>query len=361
MDWKELIPSPDVLPAAWGIFETLDVLTFVVHILFINVVVGGSLFVLVNRLRGRGEDIENCTHGAIALKIPSLIALSVTIGVAPLLFVQVLYGHLIYSSSVLMATYWILVIPVLILGYYGAYIFTTRIHREDSCSPWATIGITVTVLAVLYIAFMFVNNMTLMLNPQEWTRYFGNRDGFLLNLGDPTIYPRYLHFLTASIAVAGLASAVVWSFRKHIDNYRVKIRKGLRIFAFATMIQVIVGVWLLLSIPSEFVSMFMGGSVVYTGVLGIAIILGLVAIGTSIRGMLWPTVWLLVVVALLMGTIRAFVRAAYISRIFTFDEMTVSPQYGPMILFVVILLIGLVAVGWMIKMAIAAQQRRVAQ
>jgi len=361
MEWQELIPIPDILPAPWGIFEILGVLTFVLHILFINVVVGGSIFILINRLRGNTNDIKQQLHGATALKIPGLIALSVTIGVAPLLFVQVLYGHLIYSSSVLMATFWILVIPILISGYYGAYLHAHKIRHNKANSPWATVGIAVTVGALLYIAFMFVNNMTLMLNPQNWTGYFANRNGTLLNLGDPTIYPRYVHFLTASIAVSGLFAAIIWNFRKQKPDRKDKVKLGLRIFAFATMIQVMVGIWLIFALPSDVVKLFMGRNIVYTIVLGLGFILAIVTISTSIRGYLWPTVSILAIVALLMGTTRAFVRAAYISKIFTFDDIAVIPQYGPMILFLIILLVGVAVVIWMIKAALYAHQRRVAQ
>ena len=357
MDWKGLIPAPDTLPAAWGFFEILDVLTFVVHILLINLVVGGCLFVLINRFRGNTAGPGQRMSGALELKIPSLIAISVTIGVAPLLFVQVLYGHLIYSSSVLMAVFWILVIPVLILGYYGAYLYVHRIRKGEEKSVLATASITVTVLALLYIAFIFVNNMTLMLNPQNWSGYFENRSGLMLNLGDSTVFPRYAHFLIASIAVAGLFNAIVWNFRKQPD----KVKKGLKVFAFATMIQVLVGVWLIFAIPSEFVKLFMGGSPIYSAVLGIAVILAIVAISTAMRGKLWLTVGILTTVALLMGTIRAFVRAAYISKIFSFSEMTLAPQYGTMIVFLIILLIGVAIVAWMIKQALAAQRGRVAE
>jgi len=51
------------------------------------------------------------------MKIPSTFALGVTFGIAPLLFVQVLYGNLIYSSSILMGVFWLLIIPFIIIAY----------------------------------------------------------------------------------------------------------------------------------------------------------------------------------------------------------------------------------------------------
>ena len=68
----------------------------------------------------------------VAKKLPVMIALGINMGVPPLLFLQVVYGNLFYSSSVLMAVYWILIIPLLILAYYGTYIHIFRYGK----SPW---------------------------------------------------------------------------------------------------------------------------------------------------------------------------------------------------------------------------------
>ncbi len=48
--------------------------------------------------------------------LPLVIAFAVNFGVAPLLFLQVLYGHFIYTSSILMGIFWISIIPALIIA-----------------------------------------------------------------------------------------------------------------------------------------------------------------------------------------------------------------------------------------------------
>ncbi len=120
------------------------------------------------------------------------MALTVNFGVPPLLFVQVLYGHLFYSSSVMLAVPWILVIPILILAYYGAYIF---VKKADKAPVWSKGALVFTSLFLLYIAFVFVNNNTLAIQPDRWGIYFENPGGWNLNLGEPTLWPRYLHFV----------------------------------------------------------------------------------------------------------------------------------------------------------------------
>lgn len=359
MDPTNLIPSPDTIPAPAWLFLGLDIFTFIIHILIINVVVGGSLILFFSRLKNQSALQDETLHGPAAGKIPSLFALGITFGVAPLLFIQVIYGHFIYSSSVLMAVFWILIIPFLILAYYGAYIHARRYSTAQTLSI-AAIGVTS--LLVLYISFIFVNNMTLMVQPEKWDAYFANRGGTRLNLGDPTILPRYLHFLTASIAAAGLFMAGIWHFRQKKSAFDAgsKIKTGLRIFAIATCVQVLVGIWFLLAIPSDFIKAFMGGNLFYSIVLLIAFLLTLSVIYTAFKGKFVTTTIHLLVIILLMVINRANLRTLYLQDVFSFDDLTLQPQYGVMALFFVVFIIGLLSVGYMLRLVQRAEERRAA-
>ena len=108
MDFTNLIPTAEAIPAPAWLFLGLDVLLFILHILLINVLLGGSLITVFSRLKRKDDLPGHRLHGVLADKIPTTFALGVNMGVAPLLFIQVIYGHLFYSSSVLMAVYWIL-------------------------------------------------------------------------------------------------------------------------------------------------------------------------------------------------------------------------------------------------------------
>ncbi len=357
MDWQQLIPAPDSIPAPWGVFEVLDLLLFVAHILAVNVVVGGLLIALHNRLSGQRQDTRlGYVSDSLSNKIPSLFAISVTLGVAPLLFVQVLYGHLIYASSVLMAVFWILVIPGLIIGYYGVYIYK---YKQESAQGLANVALVISALMVLHIAFMFVNNMTLMMNPQKWVAYFDNRDGTILNLGDPTVYSRYVHFLVASVAVASLFSAVVWRFRRHQPS--AKEKGSLKLYGYATMVQVLVGCWLLVSLPRQHMLLFMGRDGLMTGLLTAALLLALVTIMLAMRGKLWPTVISLLSTVLVMAGMRAMLRTAYLSEFFSVGDLVVAPQYDVLAVFLVVLIAGGFAVYYIVKQARLAHNRRVAR
>ena len=122
-----LIPTPDTIPVHWVWFEILLTLTFVIHLLFMNVLLGSGLFAFWEEWRGRGGEPSSASQLSHAM--PTALAMTVTFGVAPLLFIQVLYGQFIYTSSVLMAVLWLSVVGLLILAYYGLYIYHFKYQK----------------------------------------------------------------------------------------------------------------------------------------------------------------------------------------------------------------------------------------
>ena len=359
MDLTSLIPGADTIPAPAWLFLVLDILLFAIHILLINVMLGGSLITLVSRLRSRDDTLEDRLHGSISRKLPTAFALGVNMGVAPLLFLQVIYGNLFYASSVLMAVYWILVIPLIILAYYGAYV---HIRKYTSAAWLSKTAIWVTSIILLYICFVFVNNMTLMIQPNDWAAYFDNRNGTILNWGNATLIPRYLHFVTASVAVAGLFMAMIWSsrYKKGVDGADVKVKSSLLVFGYATIVQVIVGLWFLLAIPREFMLNFMGGDIFSTIIFMAGFLSAVGAIATAFSGKFRPTFSMLLLTILAMVIMRHQLRTMYLSGKFSLSSLEMVPQYGVMILFFIVLLIGLYAVWYMLKAAFANKERRAA-
>ena len=81
--------------------------------------------------------------------MPVALSFAITLGVAPLLFVQVLFGHLLYSSSIVMAGWWFAIIPLLIVGYYAAY--GVAFKFDGARRPVLAV---VTIAVLLFVALM---------------------------------------------------------------------------------------------------------------------------------------------------------------------------------------------------------------
>lgn len=356
---QSLIPTPDSIPVNWWWFQILLSVTFFIHLLLVNLIVGGSLISSWDLIRKR-------TFQGTLRKLPVLIALTINFGIPPLLFVQVLYGHFFYSSSVMMAVPWILVIPILILAYYASYITVYRVEKMPTMGKISTV---ISTLLLLYIAFMFVNNSTLAINPSEWKTYFTNAGGTMLNLGDPTLFPRYLHFVNGTLAVAGLALALYFQYDKKTPaRERMKLkRRGLRIFRFATILQIIIGVIFLFTLPKNINRLFLGGNWIYTTLLILGVIIALVTIYLSVQYCvrlfkqetkvnIWNIGGLILLLIALMIGIRELVRQAYLGNVFHPSALELKGQTTPLIAFLVIFITGLGLIYFMIRLGFSSKR-----
>jgi len=219
---------------------------------------------------------------------------------------------------------------------------------------------------LLVIAFIYVNNMTLMLAPERWSVYFERPGGRSLNLGEPTLWPRYLHMVIGALAVAGLGRALraAWLRRRGggsgAGGERALV-SGLRLFWVATALQVGVGVWFLASLPRPIMMRFMGDSSLLTAALFLALGLAFAAIVAAVRGRLYGAAVLAAALLALMVLVRDGVRAAYLEGVVALDELPLDPEPGPLWIFLGALLVGVVVLVWLLRVVLAGSRREVAR
>lgn len=348
MNGADLIPKGEALQVPSLVFQILLTLTFVLHLILMNLALGGSILNAVGRL-GKGGSSE------AAKGLPTTIALAVNLGVPPLLFVQVLFGQFFYTSSVLMAGYWLAVVPLLILAYYAAYLMQRR-GGEGAGTRAGAIWSAVSAVLLLAIAFIYVNNMSLMLRYDRWPGYFADKSGTMLNLSDPTLFPRFFHFAIGALAVASLSwSAWAW-FRERRGkgaDERAK-RTGLKLFWIFTSVEMLAGLAWLGTLPKEVMKLFIGGSAYATALLVIGVLLAAGLLLHGIKGAFKVSAILLVPTMIVMVLMRDVIRAGYLSKVFSTSDLKLEPQYGPLVLFLAAFAVGIGILAWMIKAGLAA-------
>ena len=346
-----LIPSPDTIPLAWGWFQFLLLLTFPLHLLAMNSMLGGLAIGLGQHLIG-GEVRKQLSH-RIAIALPLVIAFVVNLGVAPLLFLQVLYGQFIYTSSILMGVFWILIIPILIIGYYGAYLYDFKYARLGRAG--IVIGL-VTFSFLLCIGYFFSNNMLLMTLPAHFSQYFSHMAGNYLISSDAQFLPRYFHMMCGSLAVGGLFVAALGRFRS-VDNPELaahSLHLGMNVFSWLTCFNLGVGIWYLMYLERDTMFMFMGGNLLATLCFVVALGLAVTVIITGFKKKLLVTIVATVVLVYLMSFMRAWERASYLEEYFQLGDLRVVAEYSPFIFFLVTLIAGVVCVVWMLRLTYVA-------
>jgi hypothetical protein len=363
------IPAADPmpLPAPVWLLKTLLLVVFFLHILFMNCTLAGGFTALFNAIRGRSDQhpFSHQLSAELGRMLPIFVAFTVTLGVAALLFVQVLYGNLLYTSSILIGAYWISVIVLVVLGYYGYYYYNS--HSGERASTASIVVLSLSVLCFLTIGFIFTNNMSLMWSPEKWlAMYRAHGNGAQLDTGDRSIVPRYLHTIIGSF---GLFSAAV----AHYGTLRFKkdpayggwlVRRAALAFAATTILQFLVGMWFLMALPRNVAMVF------FTGGLGVSVFAGalLATLAATILLLVGGTAkepsplihagfGMVLVTVALMVVMRDMVRTASLNPYFQLSRLQVSPQTGVIIVFLLTFAGGLATLVWMLRKVAQGRSR----
>ncbi|WP_395733321.1 c-type cytochrome [Prosthecobacter sp.] len=250
-------PVPRDLPLPLPVPEWMLVVClvafFLVHILFVNLMVGGSVIVVIAEWMG----LKNKRWDALAHEIAQTVtvnkSLAVVMGIGPLLCINLLYTMQWYSANALTGHAWLLIVPLVIVAFLLTYLHKytwDKWSRGGRKTLHLLIGITA-MLLFFFIPLIFLANVNLMLFPSEWEKV----KGFFSSLSIGNVLPRYLHFMAASIAMTGLFLAG-WFGRKnadleHLGDFtRPELRRLFyQVCAYVTLGQFVLGPLLLFTLP----------------------------------------------------------------------------------------------------------------
>ncbi len=108
-------------PEATAFYLTLYLATLVLHVFPMAYVVAGAAVLLFRTLAGaKPADDPLVEH--FRQWLPFVLSAAITAGVAPLLFLQILYHREFYTANLLLFNRWMAILPVLIVGFYLLYL-----------------------------------------------------------------------------------------------------------------------------------------------------------------------------------------------------------------------------------------------
>ncbi|MCC9607724.1 c-type cytochrome [Blastopirellula sp. JC732] len=305
------------LPVDAEVLRSLLIPLFLLHILFVNLMVGGTI--LATLFEWMGYLQRESKWDRLAEKIAETVtvnkSMAVVLGVGPLLIVNLLYTLTFYSSNALTGHAWILIVPLVTLAFLLTYLHKYTWNRCES-GVWKLLHIWVGMLSTflfLTIPFIFLGNVNLMNYPDKWY----DVQGFFsaLNIGNGNVYFRYLHFVVASIAVTSLFLCMWLTYSQRVRNMLPEgftapgIRRTFYSIAFyVTMAQFVIGPTLLLVLPRVGLSTFMLSAILTGACLGVVLlVLMKIEINASDEriGRLWlPIYFVFLFVAFSMGAGR---------------------------------------------------------
>lgn len=216
-------PDPIPLPAPVWLIKLLSLLTLGLHFSAVMMLVGSLILVLWLNVKGRASKAAVTVSASytLAKRLPVIMTFVINLGVPPLLFLQVLYGQQIYSSSVLMAVPWISIIGLLIFAYWLLY--RTVVGIEHGRPVWHIAGLSL--LIVMGIGQIYSMNMTLMLRPELWNDLYAKSPNGLQGFsGDPTVMSRWLFIMAGGPLFGGLWAALLSNMVYLSDGVRSTLR-----------------------------------------------------------------------------------------------------------------------------------------
>lgn len=264
------------LPIPEPLLKLLLVIFFLVHIFFVNLMVGGTFISVWLEFMGLKKKRLDHLAYEIAKTVTVNKSLAVVMGIGPLLCISLVYTMQWYAANTLTGHAWLLIVPTVISAFLLAYLHKYKWHSWDK-GGWKKLHLAIGVLMALHFLFIpliFLSNINLMLFPDEWSKV----KGFFSSLQIGNVLPRYLHFLLASLTLSSLFM-VGWFGRKGYDVSALPgfskpelKRTFYRAAVSTTMIQFLVGPLLLFTLPSVGLSTKLYGTIFSGAAIGLLVI-----------------------------------------------------------------------------------------
>ncbi|MBK9440547.1 MAG: hypothetical protein IPN53_04200 [Comamonadaceae bacterium] len=206
--------DPAGVPSHPIVFLVLGVVTFALHMAAVQVMLGAGVLTL----RGAFSAERYWRRLAAAMLTTAKIAVSVAIviGVAPLLFVQVVYDPFWYTSNVLSAWWVIGFILLLIAGYIAMYVFYWKNHDIEADGGRGGIWMVASLALLLSVGFIVHSLTNQMLFPENWMSWYAP-NGVVQPDGKSLHYwnlPRFGFFIALSAPVVG---AWLFAYRRYLQ------------------------------------------------------------------------------------------------------------------------------------------------
>ncbi|HOT01545.1 MAG TPA: hypothetical protein PLY66_11110 [Acidobacteriota bacterium] len=338
-----------VQPAPYWLLTALHWLTFTLHLVAMNLLFGLLLVLLLARRHATVRLLEET-----AIKIfPVAMAATITLGVAPLLFTQVVYGEFFYAATIISGWNWFLQIPVVMVVYYLLYIVALRKNLSAGVRRGLLAAVAV---GFVYISYTFTMISDLAEKPALWAGlYRSSPEGGSLNPHVAETICRWGHSIAGAVAVAGIMILWFALFHPQLKGRTDLLALGGRVFVVAAVKATILSLIYLALIDRTVLGRYLESPALHALVTAIVLNVAAGVLAWRVRHAARPLGHVLAASGLVflgvacMVAARHHLRLVYLRDAFDPAVLAVIPQWGPLAMFLVTFVIGLVVLYWMLR------------
>ncbi len=330
------LPDYAFLPAPLWLVTTLHVVTLTLHFVAMNFLVGGLIVILHGRFTG---GLRSATARRFIKLFPIGTAATVTLGIAPLLFLQLVYPRQMYSAAIVSAWFWLLIIPAVVIGYSLLYSASFRIERDVRPGRWMLLTALV---AFVYVSLVYSSVFSMAERPDLVRELYSKwQSGLLWNPNVNDYLFRWLHMILGAVTVGGFFVALLGK-----DDPEA-FETGRRFFLWGMVAASFAG-FAYLSTMGSYMAPFMRSPGIWSLTIGIALAMG--SLHFFFKRLLLPSGLMVFFSLLCMVVSRHYVRLVKLQGQFDPAMWKVAPQWSPFLLFLVCFVVALVLLGTMIQM-----------
>lgn len=193
-----------------GPYVALYVITLALHAALIGYVLAGTGYAAVAAVRRRTADpIAEAARDWL----PFFLGAAITAGVAPLVFVQMLYRERFYTADLLAGPRWLAIIPALVLGFYALYV-----HKMAAAPRRRLAAIAIAAVCFGFVAWSWTEHHLLMsADAARWHAFYaaGERIYWSASIG-----PRLGLWLASALPMFAVIAA--WQLAPSEDGKPVR-------------------------------------------------------------------------------------------------------------------------------------------
>jgi hypothetical protein len=336
------LPDYEFVSAPLWLVTALHLLTLTLHFVAMNFLFGGIIIALYAGIRKRWDDP---TLLKFVRLFPPAMAATVTLGVAPLLFVQMIYHRQMYSAAIVSGWFWLMIIGSVIVAYYALYRAAFKAERTGKVSKAA---LCLALLGLIYVSICYSSVFSMAERPaQMHSLYASDQSGLVWNpdVGDYIL--RWLHMVLGAVTVGGFFVGLLG--RNQPETYRT----GKQFFVVGMVLASLFGFAYLLSLQ-QYLAAFMRTPAIWA--LTIAVLLSLGSLHFFFKKQFLASGLMIFVSMLGMVYARHTVRLLRLSDSFDPTAWRITPQWGPFLMFLICFVIGIAVVVYMLRLFFGARK-----
>ena len=335
------LPDYHFIAAPLWLVTVLHLLTLTLHFFAMNILLGGAVITLWSSLRNPWGGTEAVAFSKL---FPAATAATVTLGVAPLLFLQLVYPRQVYAAAMVSGWFWLFVPAAVIVAYYAFYRASFSGQRTGLVNH---VMLALATAGLIYVSLVYSSVFSMAEQPPlVRSLYAKDQSGWVWNPAVGSYALRWLHMLAGALTVGGFFVGMMGR-----DHPKVSAT-GKAAFAGGMGVAAAAGIAYLVSLTPYLEAIMRSPAIL---ALAAAILLSLASLHFFFRKSYWTSGLALFLSVFGMVYVRHAVRLLRLGSAFDAASWRIAPQWSPFLLFLGCFVAMLAVLAWLLWMFFSAK------